>query len=156
MVALTYTDFSALNYGYLNGADLLQFCPIQLLNNKYLINPNIIFNGVQMAYDELINNLCSKYNIENELSKNGQSSGSGSSSVSRVLMVVKITSLLSLRNILGESTNIGNKMMDDFNWAKATLMQLREGQMSLIGVEKQSCSIASSAYLVKDKFNQLG
>jgi hypothetical protein len=151
MVALTYTEFSASDYGYLNGADLLQFCPIQLLNSKYLINPNIIFNGVQMAYDELINNLCSKYNIENELSKSGQSPVSGSSFVPRVLMIVKITSILALTNILGV-----NKMIDDFNWAKANLMLLREGQMSLIGVEKQSCSIASSAHLVKDKFNQLG
>lgn len=69
---ITRDQFSQMNFGYLNGSDLLQFCPSQLLTSQYDKFQQSIQNGCNQAYEELISELSNRYDIGKELSNANQ------------------------------------------------------------------------------------
>lgn len=73
----------------------------------------------------------------------------------RNLLLVKILSLLSVRNVLGNTQSISEKMTADFTWADATIRAIRNGQMNL-PIEIASTEKISTANLVSDSFKTIG
>ncbi len=71
-MAITELQLSQLNFGYLNGLDLCQYCPPQLLISQYNKFPNLLQNGVDQASDEVIGELCNRYDVNKELSNYNQ------------------------------------------------------------------------------------
>jgi hypothetical protein len=65
-------QLAALNFGYLKGSDLLQFCPAQLLTSQYDKNPECYQTGCEQAYDEIRADLCNRYDIDKEFSNANQ------------------------------------------------------------------------------------
>lgn len=153
---VTYDNIAVLDFGYLNGRDLLRYCPYQNLAKQYQTDPNILINGVYTAYSELIASLTTRYNIQNELLKSGQGSGSGSTSAERSLIVVKIVSSLAIRNILGEFVAISDNMQRQFDWADKTLKEIRNGQISLVDIEVREETAQSGAAIVEINYGYLG
>ncbi len=66
-MAITKDQLAQLNFGYLTGQDLVQFCPTQLLTSIYEKYPSMLQTGVDMACDELRGALCNRYDIDSEL-----------------------------------------------------------------------------------------
>jgi hypothetical protein len=72
-MAITKDQLAQLNFGYLTGQDLVQFCPTQLLTSIYEKYPDLLQTGVDMACDELRGALCNRYDIDAELYNANQS-----------------------------------------------------------------------------------
>ena len=68
MAAISEYQLTNLSFGYLSGADLIQFCPVQLLTSRYQVDPLLLSNGCQDAYAEITAMFNTKYNIVLELS----------------------------------------------------------------------------------------
>jgi len=66
-MAITKDQLAQLNFGYLTGADLVQFCPYTLLTSIYEKYPALLQTGVDMACDELRGALCNRYDIDSEI-----------------------------------------------------------------------------------------
>lgn len=71
-MAITKDQLAQLNFGYLNGQDLLQFCPTQLLTSQYEKFPELLQTGCNQAYDEVKGELCNRYDINKELGNANQ------------------------------------------------------------------------------------
>ncbi len=67
-MSFTKEQFADLNFGYLKGEDLMQFCPYQQLISAHERNPSIVSGGVEIAYDEVRGELANQYDINKELS----------------------------------------------------------------------------------------
>ena len=87
----------------------------------------------------------------------------GQSADTRSKLLVKILSLLTIRNVLGSMQNISEKMGNDFKWADSTVKDIRRAQMNLPlpttgnTAENNTLSpIASTGQLVCDSFKTLG
>ena len=65
-------QIAALNFGYLNGSDLLQFCPDQMLIKAYAVDPNKFQTGCNQAYSYVKAKLCNRYDINSVLSNANQ------------------------------------------------------------------------------------
>ena len=96
MAIPTYSEIKALSFGYLSGADLLKFCPSQILIKQYQTDTDFISDCVDMAYSEITSNLINRYDIEAELDL----------TTGRNLMVVKLTAICAVRNLTGEMSGI--------------------------------------------------
>jgi len=72
-MAITKDQLTQLNFGYLTGQDLVQFCPTQLLTSIYEKYPALLQAGVDMALDELKGALCNRYDIDSEIYNANQS-----------------------------------------------------------------------------------
>jgi hypothetical protein len=123
-MALTVDQLKQQDLGYLSGADILQWCPAQLLIKQYEVDNNALESGANFAYAEVISALVNRYNIAAELSKSNSDSD-------RVVFCVKLTAILAIRNILGNMQNVSEFMMDIFKGAKKDLMDIRNGQLNL-------------------------
>jgi hypothetical protein len=64
---------ASLNFGYLTGSDLLQYCPDQHLIKAYSLDPNKLQNGVEDAYATLRAKLINRYDITQIVSNANQS-----------------------------------------------------------------------------------
>ncbi len=62
----------ALNFGYLTGYDLLQYCPDQLLIKEYNLDPTKLQRGCDQAYAYVKAKLCNRYDLESTLSNANQ------------------------------------------------------------------------------------
>ena len=71
-MAITKDQLAQLNFGYLTGQDLLQFCPTQLLTSQYEKFPELLQTGCNQAYDEVKGELCNRYDVNKELSNANQ------------------------------------------------------------------------------------
>jgi len=71
-MALTSDQLSQLTFGYLNGADLMQFCPSQLLIAQYEKFNAILQTGCDQAYEEVKGELCNRYDVNKEISNANQ------------------------------------------------------------------------------------
>jgi len=123
-MALTVDQLKAQDLGYLSGADLLQWCPSQLLIKQYEIDNNSLVSGARFAYAEVTSALVNRYNIAAELAKQNDDP-------SRALLCVKLTAVLTIRNVLGNMQNVSEFMMDIFKGAKKDLMDIRNGQLNI-------------------------
>ena len=72
-MAYTQDQIAALNFGYLNGSDLLQFCPPELLIQKYSTSPFLFQAGCNQAYSYVKAKLCNRYDLNSVLSNSNQS-----------------------------------------------------------------------------------
>ena len=70
-------------------------------------------------------------------------------------LLVKILSLLAIRNILGNMENISDQMASLFKWADSTLKDIRNGQMNLPLPGVTKC-VSSGSFLVCQDFKTLG
>ena len=65
-------QIASLNFGYLSGTDLLQWCPDQLLTAAYAKDPNKIQLGCNQAYGYVKAKLCNRYDLNQVLSNSNQ------------------------------------------------------------------------------------
>jgi len=79
----------------------------------------------------------------------------GQSADTRSNLLVKIISLLAIRNILGNMENISDQMTAMFKWADQTLRDLRNGQQNLPLPGVNIC-VSSESFLVEQSFKTLG
>lgn len=145
-MAVTISAFKALTFGYLTGADLLQFAPFQLLASQYDIDSNSIQTACDFAKSEVLSQLSTRYDMATEFAKTG---------TNRSLMVVKLTALQAIRNALGNMQNISEKMTNDFTWLDSTFRAIRNGQMN-VPLNSADSTIASVAELIPSSFQTLG
>ena len=149
MATPTYDDIKALDFGYLTGANLLQWCPAQFLIKQQIQDLDAIATGVAMAYQEVIADLSSRYDINSEFAKTGSS---------RFMVVVKITSVMAIRNILGNSSGMPEVVIKHFDWLDVTIKAIRNGQLSLPSVkipDPATQAAPSDIILTPSSFNTL-
>ena len=65
-------QIAALNFGYLSGSDLLQFCPDQMLIKAYADDPNKLQTGCNQAYGYVKAKLINRYDLNQVLSNANQ------------------------------------------------------------------------------------
>lgn len=146
-MAITSADIKALDYGYLTGKDLLNYCPEQILIKEHIINDTKIEDGVYTAYTEVISHLSTRYDLTNEMDK----------TTDRNNLLVKLMAIRSLVNICSDLSGITDNMKSNFDWSDRTLKDIRNGQISLVGVKTQENEVkASVASMVKSSFYTLG
>jgi hypothetical protein len=69
---ITRDQLAIMNFGYLSGKDLLQWCNDQLLIKQYAVDPDILQNGCNQAYADLKSRLCNRYDLNGVLSNANQ------------------------------------------------------------------------------------
>ena len=80
----------------------------------------------------------------------------GAAADTRLQLLVKIMSILSVRNVLGSAQNISDFMQGLFKWASETLRDMRNGQQNLLANQAEPCLVSSPGKLVCDTFSTLG
>lgn len=68
-MALTIDQLSVMPFGYLSGADLLQYGPAQILISQYAKFPASLKQGCNAAYQQAISNLINRYDIDREMAQ---------------------------------------------------------------------------------------
>lgn len=68
-MSLTIDQLKSLSFGYLSGADLLQFAAAPLLIKQYEVDNNSLQRGCDLAYSFMIGQLSTRYDISQELNK---------------------------------------------------------------------------------------
>lgn len=147
MAIPTIAEIKALDYGYLTGADILQFCPDQHIIKQLSINSDALDNATSIAYEELKSHLASRYDIDLELEKTG---------ADRSKLVVKICSLLTIRNLLGNSAMIPVNVKELIEDCMNTLRAIRNGEMSLLLVKINDTETNSEAAIIDSSFMTIG
>lgn len=145
---MTTDDLKALPLGYLTGADLMQFCPANVLLSFYNQNNGALQSGCNQAYAEVASKLLTKYDCSTEI-KSVQGDA-------REPNLVGITAVLALRRILGSAASLSDEMKSHFTWADACINDIRNGQMNLALPQPSSAQTASGAHLVGERFSTLG
>jgi hypothetical protein len=146
---ITQSDFEALSYGYLTGKDLVQYCPFQALQRQYATSADIITNGVNTAYAELISKLGATYDMDGEFAK---------TDTTRDLVSVKRTAIKAIENILGGNAYQSEKMGDMIKENNAEIKKIQQQQTSLKAVQKDAISptVGSITNLTQDSFSFIG
>lgn len=67
-MAITVAQLEAMNFGYLSGADLTQWCNAQLLISAYNIRPALFTKALAQAISEIRSKLFNLYDLTDELS----------------------------------------------------------------------------------------
>jgi hypothetical protein len=93
---ITRDTLASLNFGYLNGIDLLQFCPEELLIKQYAINPALLQTGCNQAYSYLKGKLCNLYDLNKVLSNANQNLKNQTGNISVVIPANTYVSRISL------------------------------------------------------------
>jgi len=226
-MSISIQQLKALSFGYLCGNDLTGFCPYQLLQKQYEVDPNSLNQGAETAIEEIVASLRTRYDLTTELAKiaftpaqatavltggvvtsitinsggtnygtpptvsfvgspgsgaaatatltNGVVTGftitnggsgyvqpptvgftGGAAADTRLKLLVKIASIISIRNILGNAQNISDYMTNWFMWADRTLKDMRNGQMNLLAIQADPVNVSSPGELVDSSFNTLG
>jgi hypothetical protein len=146
MATLTNEQLSAMQFGYLTGNDLIQWASPQLLIKQYEVNPTSLQNGVNLAYGEVISNLNNRYAIQQEFN---------SVSSPRSDFLVYITSILAVRNILGNMAGISELLINNIADAKKALLEIREGQQNL-PIDDANIVTRAGSFLVPSDFSTIG
>ena len=155
-VPYTYATLTALNFGYLTGQDLVDYCPFQLLVNSELQNPGIMQRSCLRAGDEMNNQLVSKCDLKDEYVKTGSS---------RTPAVIKLTALTAIKNIVAVLPELPVNTKENLIYLKETILAIRNGQYSLPNVmiaqggtdsKGHPIPLYSSAQLIKQKYNSRG
>jgi hypothetical protein len=146
MPTLSNDQLAAMSFGYLTGADLMRWCSPQLLIKQYEVNQTSLLDGCNQAQGEVIRMLLSRYAIAAEF---------GNVSGIREIMVVQITSILAVRNIMGNMAGISDHMSANFTWADKTLRDIRNGFTNLI-LPSANVNSYSSSGLIPQNFSTLG
>lgn len=146
MAAPTYDELKALDFGYLTGADLLRFCPYQVLQKQLAIDDDSVQIGCDIAYSEMLSTLGARYDITTELAK----------TTDRYSLAVKIAAILAVRNIVGNQSGLPQNMLDNFTWVDKTILNIRNGQESLAELNISPAAHISKTELIPGSFTTLG
>ena len=112
-MAYQLADFAVLDFGYISGANLLQWCPLPLLNQQ-LAN-GIDFNlCLQTAQTEIISELSNQYDFTAEYLKKFPSGDPLPKDI-RERLVLEMTTILTIRTILGAGTSITENLRYHFD-----------------------------------------
>lgn len=147
MAAPTIDELKVLPFGYLTGLDLLRYCPFQVLLKQYAIEDQSLQIGCDIAYSEAISALSARYDIKTELTKTG---------TARYALMVKIVSILAVRNIVGNQSGLPENMTENFKWVDQTILNIRSGQESLLGLNIAPTSKISQTEIIPSSFSTLG
>lgn len=147
MAAPTYDELKALEFDYLTGSDLLRFCPYQVLQKQLAIDDDSVQIGCDIAYSEMLSTLGARYDIATELAKTG---------ASRYSLAIKIAAILAVRNIVGNQSGLPQNMLDNFTWVDKTILNIRNGQESLAGLNISPDAHISKTELIPGSFTTLG
>lgn len=120
---MTIPELQALAIGYLTGLDLSRWVSPNLLIKQYDVDNAIFTSSMNMAIEELKASTRTRYDLSTELAKVDLTT--------RDVLVVKILSILTCRNTMGNFQNVGDWLMAQFDWADSTLKALRNGQFNL-------------------------
>lgn len=146
MPTLTPAQLAALSFGYLTGQDILQYCSTQVLIKQYETNQNILQQGCDNAYSEMIGYFKTKYDVQREFNN---------VSGPRQQIVVKLTAILAIRDILGNMAGLGDVTKGNFAWADDIIERTLAGVFNL-PLYAADTSIVSGALLVRQNFGTLG
>jgi hypothetical protein len=146
MAAATIDDIKALTLGYLTGNDLLRYCPFQVLQKQLSVDDTSLQIGCDIAYSEVRSALSQRYNIDVELAK----------TTDRFPLLVKITSILAIKNITGNQAAMPEQMTENNKWVDDILLAIRNGQQSLIGMEIAATAKISNSSLIRSSFATIG
>ena len=69
-MAYTPAQIQALYFGYLIGANLMRWCPWQILSKQNEVDSTCLQDGCNTAYDEIISACINRYDIATEMAKN--------------------------------------------------------------------------------------
>ena len=109
-MALTLQQLQNLDLGYISGANLLQFCPAQLLLNQSAIG--IDFNdSLLISQTEMISELSNQYDFTAEYLKLSTANPD-----TREQLVLKLTTIGTIINILGSMAGVNDQMQYWFKW----------------------------------------
>jgi hypothetical protein len=147
MAAPTIDELKVLSFGYLTGIDLLRYCPFQVLQKQYAVEDTSLQIGCDIAYSEALSALSARYDITTELTKED---------TSRYSLMVKIVSILAVRNITGNQSGLPENMIESFKWVETTILNIRNGQESLMGLNIAPTAKLSQTQLVQSSFSTLG
>jgi hypothetical protein len=147
MAIPTLEQIKALDFGYLTGVDLMQYCPFQLLQKQYTIDDTSIESAVLTAYSEVNGKLSTRNDITIEYTKTG---------TSRYYVIVKLTSLTAIRNLTSNLAGIPENMIKNFEWVDRTCREIQQGQVSLTGLKVPNATVASGASLISQSFDTIG
>lgn len=146
MATLTPTQLAAMSFGYLTGQDLLQYVSTSVLIAQWEKNNNVLQNGCDNAYSEMIGYFYTKYDVQREFNM---------ISGPRQQLVVKLTAILAVRDILGNMAGIGEVTKDNYIWADDIIMRTQNGTFNL-PLYGANCIIEASAITVPMNFRTLG
>lgn len=146
MPTLTPQQLANLNFGYLTGQDLIQYAAIQVLTRQYESNQQILQQGCDNAYSEMIGYFYSKYDVQREFNM---------ISGPRQQIVVKLTAILAVRDIMGNMAGIGDVTKGNFEWADDIIARTQDGLFNL-PLYAATCVVKSNAFLVNQNFRTLG
>ena len=159
MAALTVADIIALDFGYLTGQDLLDFCPSQFLINQETVTEGIIERMVTKAYAEIISQLSSKCQIATELKKTPGSAGPPAVTDTRSQIIVKYVSLMAIKNIVSRAPGLPDHMKANFAEVNEAIKAIRMGQQAIPDIQQEATANQvniSKTVLISGSFSTLG
>lgn len=142
---MTIQELQLLNLGYLKGNNLMQFCPPQLLIKQDEIIKDIIQTGTNIAYEEIKSKLSNRYDIDAEFAL---TTGKNS-------LLVKLTSILAIKNILGNNANISEFLNSLITWAEKEILSIQNRQTN-INILVANEVINSGVEVVGNSFKTIG
>jgi hypothetical protein len=146
MPTLTNDQLAVMNFGYLTGADLMQYSSVQVLIKQYEVNQGKLQMGCDNAQSEMIGLFATKYDLMREYTM---------ISGPRQQLVVKLTAILAVRDILGNMAGIGDVTRDNFVWADDIIERAQNGTFNL-PLYAANCKVESNAFLVRQNFRTWG
>jgi hypothetical protein len=145
-MALTTDQIISLDFGYLTGVDLLQYCSSSLLAAQYEKNPDSFQSGCDQAYMDMKSILSTRYDIDAEFEN---------TEGNREALFVKIVSLKAIENILGNLPDLSLRTKDLILWANDIISAIRNRQRNL-DLFVASDSIVSDSAIIEQSLNHLG
>lgn len=73
----------------------------------------------------------------------------------RSVLLVKIITILAVRNIIGNVDNVSDKQEANFKWVDRAILDIRKGQQNL-PINGAAATVAAVAELISDSVNTLG
>lgn len=146
MATLTPAQLSTMQFGYLNGSDLIRWSSTQVLIKQYEVDPECLQNGCDIAYSEVIDLFATKYDVVRELQ---------AISSPRVNSFVKLVAIFAVRNILGNMAGLGEVTKNNYAWADDIVGRTQAG-LNNFPLYAAKCTVNSVARLVKQNFGTLG
>lgn len=120
---LTIPQLNALDLGYLNGSDLTDWISANLLIKVENEKAGALLKAANTAIGEIQSAARTKYDLSTELTKRDDA---------RDVLLVKLVSILAVRNAAGSLQNVGDILIAHFDWADAFIKAIRSGQANLM------------------------
>lgn len=140
-------EIKDLNFGYLTGQDLLRFIQYQMLIKQGSVDIESLQYSVNMAYSEFRSNFQTLYDCEEEFAKTGND---------RSQTAIKLVSLLAIRNLCGNLTQVTDYLASLFTWLDDTIKNIRLGQITIDKMNTAPQDSFSDVNIVTNNFSVIG